>query len=88
MPFMKVVAILAILALVFAMLAPGISLGDASLRLARSGASAVRSVVSILPRFPLRSAFFRTYWLAIRELPSMSMAPAPHLYEIDCTWIC
>jgi hypothetical protein len=85
---MKVVAILALIAVVVVALAPGVSLSHASLRLRCSATHALRSTVAVLRPVSPRAAFIPVHWLAAWKIPSAKVVVATPLFEIDCTWIC
>jgi hypothetical protein len=85
---MKVVAVIAIIAMLFVSLAPGVDLNPVALRAVRAATHAVRSVLALLPAAQpgLHLSLSHSRVLAIR--PHRTTLPVSSLLELECTWLC
>jgi hypothetical protein len=88
MTSMKVVAIIAIFAVLLISIAPDANLSAATLPRARAARHAAKSLAAALPLVSARLRLFPNKWLVLEVRPPTRTVAVCSLFALDCTWLC
>jgi hypothetical protein len=88
MATMKVVAAIAIIAVLFVTFAPEVDQGPVVVRLFHAARHAVRSLVAIVPPPVPRPRLAPSGWRIVLLHLTGKILPATSLLELECSWLC